>query len=255
MLRSLGSADLLRLPVARGKPERLERPVGYHLTRRIRGYQVVGRRHGGSRGAAVVGSAIVALVFAGCSGGTESAQSPVDALHSAIHALLKSPNYTLATTTTPAPQGLSPTDTVVIQNPDRIAIDADRIVIASTGYAKGPGDTWTSYQHASLATNFMNTSLVYIHMLDRTTQAQENGKVYLIPPDEAASLVRSTGLTWLRGASGVSLSATVDSGVLMSLTLTTVSPPLTIANRVSRVGSSPAVTAPEHVEAGQAAAG
>lgn len=190
--------------------------------------------------------------IAACSHRTNSNPSAVDELHSAINALLNAPNYTVTITTTSAGPSL-PTDTVVIQNPNRIAINDSEIDIGSTAYSKGgPGGAWFSHQHAAVATNFMNTSLFLIHMLNRATAVRRAGNVYVVPPAEAAGLVQSTHIIWgqLQEATGVTLSATVESGFLKSLTLKTAMPSMTITNVVSRVGTSPPVNAPPHPQGG-----
>ena len=169
----------------------------------------------------------VAATLAGCSEGTDSHLSPVADLQSAINAVLTTSNYTVTITMTPAPPGLLPADTVVIQNSNRVAINDNRIAIASTGYRKSPGGQLPP----AGPRNFVNTSLVYIHLLHRATAVQRYGNTCVVRPAEAASLVLSSG----QSATGVSLSAKVASGMLKSLRLTTTTPPSKISNVVSKV--------------------
>jgi len=167
-------------------------------------------------------------------------------LHDAINATLTAPNVSLVVTTSPGPLGVGTSvNKVVIEKPDRISISGGPNVIAigSTGYFKvQPG--WTVVHHVGESMNFTNDMLIYIDILKRATSATHEGDTYNVPPAEAAHLLVTTGLTRFRGASDVSLSATIAGGLVKSVSLHVGgASPISALTTVDEIGSSPAVEA------------
>jgi hypothetical protein len=191
--------------------------------------------------------------------------SPLSALRAAIHAVLSAPSFTVVTTEfsplLPLPRTVN---TAVIQKPDRIALSgrSPAIAIGSIGYLPGPPGKWTVVHHVGESTNFTNSALVYLHVLDRTTSVTRHGDTYAVPSPEIVSLLNSTRLPEFHGATDVTWSATVRAGSLRSMTLhydqpsqaiagncgttscTLPASPVTVTTTVSRVGTSPSINPP-----------
>jgi hypothetical protein len=151
------------------------------------------------------------------------------------------------TTSSGSPRVGKSVDRVVIEKPDRILISGGPNVVAigSTGYFKvQPG--WTVVRHVGESTNFTNDMLMFLHILDRTTTVVRRGDTYVVPTEEASRLLVSTRSSQFQNPVGVALSATVQAGLLKSMTLRidSGSPLTVVTTTVSRVGTSPNVNAP-----------
>lgn len=177
---------------------------------------------------------------------------PVSALRDAIGAVLGAPNFTVVTTTSDR-LATRQVATIVVEKPDMISVrnGAGRattsgvIAIGAVGYLKSPGGPWIKVPHRDESSNFTDAYLLWLHLLDRTTSAVRHGSVYVVPPTEAATLLRSTRLPQYQNPVGVSLSATVHDGLLRTMTLRFGGASATaVTTTVSRVGTSPPVTAP-----------
>jgi hypothetical protein len=151
-------------------------------------------------------------------------------------------------TTSPGPAGVEKSvDRVVIEKPDRISISGGPNVVAigSIGYFRvQPG--WAVARHVGESTNFTNDMLMPLRILDRTTAVVRRGDIYVVPTEEASRLLISTRSSEFQNPVGVALSATVQAGLLKSMTLRidSGSPLTVVTTTVSRVGTSPNVNAP-----------
>ena len=196
-------------------------------------------------------TSLLAVFLVGCDGPGHGAApahtTPMAALENAIAALEKEPNYSLTYTDSPGtPAGRTAVYRVTIEQPDRIAIRGAEnvIVIGSAAYSKTPYG-WTSLHHRDESANYTNAMLADINILKRATSVNGHGDTYTVPPAEAAALLQTTGLPRFQTASGVTYSATVDSGLIRSVSIHVTAPsPITDTIVVSGVGSSSAVTAP-----------
>jgi hypothetical protein len=194
---------------------------------------------------------LIAIGLAGCGAPgqseTPSNASPITALHDAITALEKEPNYTLTFTDSPGtPGGGTAVYRVTIEEPDRIAISGGLNVIAigSTGYSKSPSG-WTTFHHVEVSANYMNDMLADINIVKRATSVNRSGDIYSVPALEAATLLKTTGLPRFQAAADVTFSARVDNGLIRSVSLRVKTPSLIADSIVVRdIGDSPAVTAP-----------
>jgi hypothetical protein len=216
---------------------------------------------------------IVIAASSGCASRSGPAaartSSPIASLQAAVNAVLTASSFTLVTTElglsfSPGGDGRTVTRALV-EKPDRIALSGGPnvvIAIGSTGYFPAQRGKWTVHHHAGESANFMNSTLVFLHVLDRTTSVSRQGDTYVVPPTEVVTLLNSTLLPEWHDATGVSWSATVRGGSLRSMTLhftqgpqpiggtcgttscTLSASPVTVTITVSRVGSSPAVNAP-----------
>jgi len=195
--------------------------------------------------------ALLVMGLAGCgaSGGVDipSNASPVAALHDAITALENEPSYSLMVTDNPGtPSGGPAVYRVNINKPNRIAITGDLEVIAigSTAYS-GSQAGWTTFHHSGESANYMNDMLMYINILKRVSSVNRTGDVYSVPAGEAATLLRTTGLPRFQAATDVSYSATVDGGVIRSVSIHAHgSSSIAATTVVSNVSSSPTITIP-----------
>jgi hypothetical protein len=200
----------------------------------------------------MVFAALVAVALPACadsgSSGRSPAASPVTALHQAVDALRAESGYSLTVTDSRGGVGGAPAIyKVVIEKPERVSITGGLNVIAirSTGYFKSPSGWWTTVQHAGEAANFTNDMLLYVDILNRATSVTRKRHTYIVAPEDAASLLVTTGLRRFRGATDVSLSATIAGELVRSVSLRTAGAlPVTILTVVDDVGSSPAVVAP-----------
>jgi hypothetical protein len=154
--------------------------------------------------------------------------------------------------------------TAVIDKPDRIKIRGAENVIAigSTAYSPGPPGKWTMYRHAGESANYTNAVLLYVHILDLTTSVSRHGDTYVVPSTEATHLLQATRLAYLQHPTGVSWSATVRGGALLSMTLryrrepepiagicgtgscTLPASPVTVTVTISGVRTSPTIDTP-----------
>jgi len=207
----------------------------------------------GRRGPVLLVPALLAICLADCgtSGPVEAVSntSPIASLHNAITALESEPSFSLTVTSSPGTSGKGPSVyRVNIERPDRIAIAGalNVIVIGSTAYSKTQSPTgWTTYHHSGESTNYMNDMLMYINILKRAYSVNRTGDIYNVPTGEAASLLRTTWLPRLQVTTDVSYWATVDGGVIRSVSLhTNGSSSIAATTVVSNIGNSPAVTAP-----------
>ena len=188
-------------------------------------------------------------VLAGCSGDTNG--PPLTArgrLERAIISTIAAPNFTIWIQDHPGPSQPIPTveDRFVIQIPDRVSKDGTTIAIGSTGYQEG-GGAWTKYSHPSLATNFINSALIYVRLLAVAKQVHRQTNQYVVTGDEANQLLRGTGLTEYQNVTGAWFAASIRSGLLREEVVRTASPAKVITIIFSDVGSSPPVTAPAQV--------
>ncbi len=218
--------------------------------------------------------AIVIAASSGCASPSGPAEartsSPLSALRAAVNAVLTASSFTLVTTELGPPPssegGVARTVTrAIVEKPDRIALSGGPnvvIAVGSTGYFPAERGKWTVHHHAGESDNFMNSTLVFLHVLERTTSVSRHGDTYVVPPTEVVSLLNSTLLPEWHDATGASWSATVQGGSLRSMTLhftqgsqpiggtcgatscTIPASPVTVTTAVSRVGTSPAVNAP-----------
>ena len=194
---------------------------------------------------------LVALggVISGCSGGSNG--PPLTArgtLERAIVSTIAAPNFTIWIQDHSAPSSPIPTieDRFVIQIPDRVSKDGTTIVIGSTGYREA-GGVWTKYTYPSLATNFINSALLYVRLLAEANQVHRHTSQYVVEGNESNRLLRDTGLPQYQSVSGASFAASVRSGLLTEEVVRTASPAKVISVTISAVGSSPPVTAPASV--------
>jgi hypothetical protein len=184
--------------------------------------------------------------------GGARATSSLSALRDAIHAVLDAPDFTIVTAGFTGPAAAVPVNTVEIEKPDLVSVDAtvdgtehpDIIAIGSTRYTD-TGSGWISQTYAGESSNLMDSALLYVDVLDRATAAQRHGDRYVVPPAAAVALLESTGLPEYRRPVGVALSATVKDGVLTTIVLRTAGPPpQTLTTTISRVGTSAAISPP-----------
>jgi len=189
------------------------------------------------------------LTGCGASGGVEtpSNASPIAALHDGITALEAEPSYSLTVTVNPGtPSGGRAVYRVNINRPNRIAItgDLDVIAIGSTAYSRSQAG-WTTFHHSGESANYMNDMLMYVNILKRASSVNRTGDVYNVPAGEAATLLRTTGLPRLEGATDVSYSASVDGGVLRSVSIhANGSSFISATTLVSNIARSPTIAVP-----------
>jgi hypothetical protein len=193
----------------------------------------------------------IAMTLAGCADpsqvDTPSNVTPISALHDAVSALEKEPSYGFVFTDSPGtPSGGRAVYRVTIERPDRIAITGTLNVIAigATAYSKTPYG-WTTVHHGAESANYTNAMLADINILKRATSVNRHGDIYTVPPVEAATLLATTGLSRFQAVTGVAYSATVESGLIRSVSLHVEAPsPISDTIVVSSIGSSSAITVP-----------
>jgi len=191
------------------------------------------------------------LTGCGASGPVETPPnaSPITALHDAINALENEPSYTLTVTSSPGSPGGG--GTVIygahVERPDRIEIGRPLNVIAigSTAYFKSPTG-WTRVHHPGEATNYINDMLMYVNVLKRASTVNRKGRyIYNVPTVEADSLLKTTGLPRFQEARVASYFAVIDRGLIRSVFFhADGSSSIAVRTVVSKIGSSPPVTAP-----------
>ncbi len=204
------------------------------------------------RRAASVGLLILAstMGLAGCG----SSQPP---LSSAASSVLAAANFTMVQTTfQQTGNELRPvTNTIVINKPDRMALVASSnirgyqsVTVGSTVYNRCPGK-W-------IATRFPNSevgpaneqTLWLLQVIGETTDVDDHGETYVVPPKEAARLLRSSNQIPFQTveAKHVSLSATVQDGLLRTVTLYANAEGSVVTDKltITQVGTSPTITAP-----------
>jgi hypothetical protein len=194
-----------------------------------------------------------------CSPTASSRSSPTApglSLDLAINAVLNAPNFTLVTKES-GTEGSAAFTTVVttvttwvIERPDKILLEGasgvgEIIAIGSTRYSEDQPGQWSELNHQGEPTNYTNAALQYLHILLRASSVARHGTTFVVPSADAKSLLTSTGLTQYQDLSKASLSATVQAGMLVAIRLAVKEPsPYSMTATISRVGTSPAITAP-----------
>ncbi len=206
------------------------------------------------------GLAFATVTFTGLAACTPTASqsspaTPGASLDAAISAVLNAPNFTLVIKES-GTQGSAAFSTVVttvttwvIEKPDKISLTGtsgtgDIIAIGDNRYSEDQG-VWSELNHEGVAANYTNGALQFVHLLLRANGVVRQGTTYLVPSADAKSLLVATGMSQYQGVSTVSFSATVLRGLLDAIRLNvtgTFHHSTTVT--ISRVGTSPPITAP-----------
>ena len=182
-------------------------------------------------------------------------------LSSATRSVLASDNFTIVDTFLQTGDEPTPeTGSIVINNPDRIALgtnansrDYQLVGIGSTTYTLCQG-TWSATRYPEgFVSSGIQQDLWLLHVVAASTMTNIRGSTYVVPPKEAAGLLRSpqddmmSAIRLIKG-NDVSLSATVRDGLLRTVTLDDNAQNqggITEKLMIIHVGSSPTITAPK----------
>ncbi|MGH7735085.1 MAG: hypothetical protein ACREOE_15720, partial [Gemmatimonadales bacterium] len=181
--------------------------------------------------------------LAGCTNNPTAGRSPAATLQGAIEAVSQARNFTISEHTE-QPPGPTVDDHIVVQSPNRLSVDGTTIAIGGTAYRLQPNLTWTTEHSPGIQNKLRKGALLYIGLLGAATQVTRQGNQFTVTGTEAESLLRSSGVTGFKKASGVSFTATVEGGQLRQEVVRVTSPAVSVTITVSAVGTSPQVTVP-----------
>jgi hypothetical protein len=192
------------------------------------------------------------LVLSACT--KDATASPTAVLDSAIRALEGQARYSFTETINHAGiPGDTATYKVVVQQADEgisVAGATNVVAIGSTRYRQSAG-VWKTVHETGESAKLASQRLWYVNLLKKATSVSRSGDTFTVPATEVAALLARTGSPQFKRVTHVSYVATVESGVLRSVTVKlenahfpTGSSPLSATVTVTALEGSPMVTAP-----------
>jgi hypothetical protein len=221
----------------------------------------IGRRRPIRRPVAVVAAGVVVACVSGC-----ASPGPPPTRRGAVGAVIDAPNYTVVSVNrlSPAPAFAPRTSTTaVIEKPDLVSLHGDHIpgeIAIGPAWYLDRGQFWTLTRASGESAKISHGALLFVDLLDRARDVVRHGRTYVVSSSDASRLLESIPGSQFRELSDVSWSATERDGQLASMRLHFKSASLssftgatltaTITATISRVGTSPPITAPPKSRSG-----